>query len=70
MISVLIVNYFSFNLTVRAIDSVLSDQPSAQIIVVDNSNNSAETTSLSTAIPGKVELIAPRVILVLDVPAI
>ncbi|MBL0011468.1 MAG: glycosyltransferase family 2 protein [Nitrosomonas sp.] len=57
MLSVLIVNYFSSSLTARAIDSVLSDQPSAQIIVVDNSNNAAETESLSAALPGGIELI-------------
>ena len=57
MISVLIVNYFSFPLTLRAIGSVLADHPSAQIIVVDNSHNLIETESLSATLPGNVELI-------------
>lgn len=60
MISVLIVNYFSFTLTVRAIRSVLSDQPSAQIIVVDNSDDAAEAISLSAILPGGVKLIVAQ----------
>lgn len=60
MISVLIVNYFSFALTVRAIRSVLSDQPSAQIIVVDNSADAVEAMSLSTILPGGVKLIVAQ----------
>jgi GT2 family glycosyltransferase len=60
VISVLIVNYFSFDLTARAVNSVLSDQPSAQIIVVDNSNCPTEAKGLLKAMPEKVELIIPE----------
>ncbi|MFI3184749.1 MAG: GNAT family N-acetyltransferase [Methylococcaceae bacterium] len=61
MISVLIVNYFCHELTARAVDSVLADDPSAQVIVVDNSNDRTETDNLRKILPNRAELVvAPR----------
>ncbi|WP_172592479.1 glycosyltransferase family 2 protein [Nitrosomonas supralitoralis] len=60
MVSVLIVNYFSFALTVRAIRSVLSDLPSAQIIVVENSDDAVEAMSLLAILPRGVKLIVAQ----------
>lgn len=57
MISVLIVNYFCHELTARAAGSVLADAPSAQVIVVDNSNDQAEAENLRKFLPGKAELV-------------
>ena len=57
MISVLIVNYFCHSLTVRAVLSVLADDPSSQVIVVDNSADSSEAGSLRHALPPGVELV-------------
>ncbi len=57
MISVLIVNYFCYALTIGAVRSVLADDPTAQVIVVDNSNDQPEAANLRNALPGKAELV-------------
>ena len=60
MISVLIVNYFCHALTAGAVRSVLADDPTAQVIVVDNSNDQSETGDLRKILPGRAELmVAP-----------
>lgn len=57
MISVLIVNYFCHSLTAVAVRSILTDDPSAQVIVVDNSNDQAESGNLRELLPGSAELV-------------
>lgn len=57
MISVLIVNYFCHTLTARAVRSVLDDDSSAQVIVVDNSDDQAEAENLRKMLPGRAELV-------------
>lgn len=57
MISVLIVNYFCHELTARAVRSVLTDNPSTQVIVVDNSNDLTEATNLHKALADQAELV-------------
>ncbi|MDI1230201.1 MAG: hypothetical protein PSV18_03745 [Methylobacter sp.] len=42
MISVLIVNYLCHTLTAHALRSVLANDPSSQVIVVNNSNDQTE----------------------------
>ncbi len=60
VISVLVVNYFCHTLTVRAVASVLADDPSVQVIVVDNSDDQAESHALSENLPDNAEcLVAP-----------
>ncbi|MEI7868564.1 MAG: glycosyltransferase family 2 protein [Candidatus Methylumidiphilus sp.] len=60
MISVIVVNYFSHALTARAVRSALADDPSAQIIVVDNSDDATEAEALAKGLPEGVEcIIAP-----------
>jgi GT2 family glycosyltransferase len=61
MISVVIVNYFCHKLTARAALSVLEDDPTAQIIIVDNSNNQLEADELKTYLPDKIELIVTTI---------
>lgn len=61
MITAIIVNYHSHLLTVRAAASVLDDQPDAQVIVIDNSEDEAEAHALSVALPPRVEcIISPQ----------
>lgn len=57
MVTVIIVNYFSALICRRAALSVLSGVPDAQIIVVDNSNNTQETEKLSSCLPSVVKCI-------------
>ncbi|MGZ5031234.1 MAG: GNAT family N-acetyltransferase [Methylobacter sp.] len=57
MISVLIVNYFCHELSVHAVTSVLADDSSAQVIVIDNSNDEAEAENLRKALPDRAELV-------------
>jgi GT2 family glycosyltransferase len=57
MISVLIVNYFCHTLTAHAVHSVLADDPAAQVIVVDNSNDQIEAENLRKILPSRAELV-------------
>ncbi|OIQ79892.1 N-acetylglucosaminyl-diphospho-decaprenol L-rhamnosyltransferase [mine drainage metagenome] len=57
MISVLIVNYFSHALTVRAVSSVLAEDAAAQVIVVDNSHDSSEADNLRGALTVRAKLV-------------
>ncbi|WMJ09069.1 glycosyltransferase family 2 protein [Nitrosomonas sp. sh817] len=57
MISALFVNYFTHQLISRAVKSVLADDPTAEIIVVDNSEDMTEHTGLASILPGNVKLI-------------
>ena len=57
MISVLIVNYFCHALTAGAVHSVLTDDPTAQVIVVDNSNDQDEVENLRKTLTGRAELV-------------
>jgi len=61
MISVLIVNYFCHTLTAKAVNSVLTDDPTAQIIVVDNSNNQLEALELRKLLPNTTLLIVATI---------
>ena len=59
-ISVIVINYFCHDLTVRAVTSVLADDPTAQAIVVDNSADLAESLALRENLPEGTEcVIAP-----------
>ena len=51
MVTAIIVNYFSSALCSRAALSILTDQPDAQVIVVDNSSNENEFVALRKALP-------------------
>ena len=51
MITTAIVNYKSHALTIRAAQSVDSDLPNGQIIVVDNSEDANEAIALKTGLP-------------------
>ncbi|MCX5864978.1 MAG: glycosyltransferase family 2 protein [Deltaproteobacteria bacterium] len=57
MITTIIVNYQDHQLTSRAVASVLADQPDAQVIVVDNSENETESQALRLLLPPQVECI-------------
>ena len=57
MITAIIVNYFCSNLTLRAVESVLSEDKDAEIFVVDNSANSDEAQQLTQLLPRHVNLI-------------
>lgn len=57
MISVLLVNYFSHQLISRAVRSVIVDDSTAEIIVVDNSENTTEHASLVSVLPNNIRLI-------------
>ncbi|NLC71289.1 MAG: glycosyltransferase family 2 protein [Desulfuromonadaceae bacterium] len=57
MISAIIVNYHSHLLTARAAASLLADMPGLQVLVVDNSADSAETEKLKTVLPSPVECL-------------
>lgn len=57
MISALIVNYFCHALTAHAVHSVLADDPSAQVIVVDNSHDQIEAENLRKILPSRAELV-------------
>lgn len=57
MVTAIIVNYHCHLLTFRAANSVLADQPDAQVIVIDNSESEAEVQALRLALPLRVELI-------------
>ena len=56
MITTIIVNYKTHLLTLRAVHSVHADLPGGQIIVVDNSEDSAEAVALQTGLPAGVVL--------------
>jgi len=56
MVTAIIVNYHSHQLTARAVASVLADQPDAQVVVVDNSEAEIEAQALRSALPSQVEL--------------
>lgn len=56
-ISVLIVNFFGANLTSRAVASVYKDVPSAEVVVVDNSNDTDEAESLAKCLDPRCRLI-------------
>lgn len=61
MVTVIIVNFYCHSLTVRAVSSVLADQPSAQVIVIDNSQSEIEAQSLRCHLPQQAELyISPE----------
>lgn len=57
MVTAIIVNYHSRLLTVRAAASVLADQPNAQVIVIDNSEDGFEAGELAALLPSQVEYI-------------
>lgn len=57
MITAVIVNYHCRDLTVRAAASVLADQPDAQVVVIDNSADTAEARALQALLPPSVECI-------------
>ena len=57
MISVLIVNYHCAALTSRAVSSVLRECPSAEVIVVDNSESPEEAERLRQALSANCRLI-------------
>lgn len=57
MISALFVNYFTHRLISRAVESVLADDLSAEIIVVDNSEDSVEYANLASMLPANAKLI-------------
>mgnify|MGYP002399059690 CR=1 FL=1 len=59
MITAIIVNYHTSQLTARAVSSVLADQPDAQVVVVDNSESVAEEQALRSLLPAQVECIVP-----------
>ena len=44
-------------MTAVAVSSVLADEPTAQVIVVDNSDDQAETENLRKILPGRAELV-------------
>lgn len=57
MVTAIIVNYFSASITARATLSIMKDAPDAQVIVVDNSNDSEEAQRLTFLLPPSVECI-------------
>ncbi|MDY0189353.1 MAG: glycosyltransferase family 2 protein [Desulfuromonas sp.] len=57
MVTAIIVNYFSAEITARAALSIIADAPTAQVFVVDNSNDLHEEQRLSTLLPPSVEYI-------------
>jgi len=57
MISVIIVNYHCYKLTVRATESVLAQDLNTQIIVVDNSTDLSESQALQTNLSPEVKCI-------------
>ncbi|MGZ5007132.1 MAG: glycosyltransferase family 2 protein [Methylobacter sp.] len=58
MISVLIVNYHCANLTLNAVESVLSDEKEIEVIVVDNSAEPTELLILQNLLPAEVTLLS------------
>lgn len=56
MITTIIVNYKTHQLTLRAVHSVHADLPGGQIIVVDNSEDNAEAVALQAGLPAGVAL--------------
>lgn len=61
MITTIIVNYKSYQLTLQAVQSVMADTPDGQIIVVDNSEDATEAVALQAGLPQGVELcISPQ----------
>lgn len=61
MLTAIIINYHGHQLTIRAVASVLADQPDAQVIVVDNSESESEAQALQNSLPSGVEcLVSPR----------
>lgn len=60
MISALLVNYFSHQLVLRAVESIIADDPSVEIIVVDNSEDSIEHANLSSSLSANVKLIRAK----------
>ena len=56
MITTIIVNYKSYLLAIQAVESVSTDMPNGQIIVVDNSEDVQEAILLKAGLPGGVEL--------------
>lgn len=57
MISCIIVNYFGHQITHSAAQSVLTDCPDAEIIIVDNSNDSDESNALQQMIGNAAKII-------------
>lgn len=57
MVSVIIVNYQSARLTRRAVDSVLSDGETTEVLVVDNTATREERVTLETLLPPVTRLI-------------
>nr|WP_295781843.1 glycosyltransferase family 2 protein [Rhodoferax sp.] len=61
MITTIVVNYKSHQLTLRAVQSVLADMPDGQVIVVDNSEDTQEVVSLEAGLPRGVDLyVSPQ----------
>ncbi|WP_295629096.1 glycosyltransferase family 2 protein [uncultured Nitrosomonas sp.] len=58
MVSVIIVNYYSAELTAQAVMSIFEDDQSVQIVVIDNSADEKEHARLKTKLPPQVECIA------------
>lgn len=56
MIALIVVNYRCAELTARAVRSVLREEPDAEVVVVDNSADPAETARLAAALPAGVRL--------------
>ena len=57
MITAIVVNFYNHLLTSRAVESVLADQPGAQVIVVDNSVKMVESQALQKSLPSGVTLL-------------
>jgi GT2 family glycosyltransferase len=57
MISILIVNYFSSYLTQKAVESVLNEDESLEVFVVDNTATNDERTLLKKLLPDGIHLI-------------
>jgi GT2 family glycosyltransferase len=57
MISVIIVNYHSADLTKRAVDSVLTEAEETEIFVIDNTAARAERQTLNSVLPKKVRQV-------------
>lgn len=61
MITTIVVNYKTHQLSIRAVQSVLADMPSGQIVVIDNSEDAQEAAALKEGLPQGVELyVSPQ----------
>lgn len=60
MITAIIVNYHSRELTARAAASVVTDCPDAQIIVIDNSEDAVEAAELRVLLPPQADCYIPH----------